>query len=218
VSNVWYYADGNGKVGPFTHQELKETLATFTNASDVFVWRAGFPDWKHARDVVEFDAKGQDISKPAQPEEDAYCATSVQPVFLSEPYPATARMIDIGAFLVLGAGLFMPLARVAFRTVQLIDTNDALLFAGAALAGLLAAVASYRWIAVISALVYGGAFAFFIANYYQRIGDLKEKLKGNPFSGLAESMIGLEWGCAAITLGVLAVLCSTVIVRLGYKS
>ena len=125
-------------------------------------------------------------------------------------------MIDIGAFLVLGAGLFMPLVRMLL-TVRLIDTDAALIFAGAALVGLLAAVARYRRIAVISALVYGGAFAFFIVNFYKGIDELKESLKGNPFGGLAYFLIGWEWGCVVITLGVLVVLCSTAMVGIGQR-
>jgi tRNA_anti-like/GYF domain 2 len=57
MSDVWYYADKNGKVGPLTLQGLKDTLATFpkTAAVDVLVWRTGFPDWKVAREVVELN-------------------------------------------------------------------------------------------------------------------------------------------------------------------
>jgi GYF domain 2 len=69
MSDVWYYTDKNGQVGPLTLQELKETLATFAtaNASDVLVWRDGFPDWKPARDIVELG--GQTPLPPPLPGE-----------------------------------------------------------------------------------------------------------------------------------------------------
>ena len=128
-----------------------------------------------------------------------------------DAYPS--RMIDVGAFLILAGALFMPIARAGFRTVQLVDTDGALIVGTAALAGLVAALAKHRRIAVIGALLYGGVFAGFIWNYYEKIGVMREQLKGNPFGGVAEAMIGLEWGCAVITMSVLAVLSSTAILR-----
>jgi GYF domain 2 len=50
---VWYYGDGEDQVGPVTLDELRGTLATHSNASEVFVWCARFPDWKEAGDVPE---------------------------------------------------------------------------------------------------------------------------------------------------------------------
>jgi hypothetical protein len=49
----WYYADSEGHVGPLTLQELKETLATFPDARNVFVWCESFTDWKRAWEVPE---------------------------------------------------------------------------------------------------------------------------------------------------------------------
>jgi hypothetical protein len=53
VADGWYYSDKNGPIGPFTLQELRETLATIPNASIVLIWRNGFSGWKPAKDVVE---------------------------------------------------------------------------------------------------------------------------------------------------------------------
>jgi hypothetical protein len=53
VSDIWYYADRNGHVGPLTLQQLRQTLATVPNAADVLVWRDKFPVWKRAGDVPE---------------------------------------------------------------------------------------------------------------------------------------------------------------------
>jgi hypothetical protein len=50
---VWYYGDAEDQVGPVTLDELREILAIYSNASEVFVWCARFPDWKEAGDVPE---------------------------------------------------------------------------------------------------------------------------------------------------------------------
>ena len=57
MSDVWYYADQHGKVGPVTFQKLKESLATFQNAKDVLVWCENFPNWVRAGDVPELRAQ-----------------------------------------------------------------------------------------------------------------------------------------------------------------
>jgi hypothetical protein len=138
-------------------------------------------------------------------------------VLKGDEYPNTARTIDVVAFLVLASGLFVPIGRVGFRMMHLVETDAALIFAGSALVGLVAALAKYRRIAVTSALVYGALFAFFVVNYHQRLSTLRAQLKDNPFGGLVDVMVGLEWGCAVITLGVLAVLCSNIYVRRIYQ-
>jgi hypothetical protein len=56
VSDIWYYADADGQVGPLSLQELRQELAASSNANDVLVWCEGFPDWKPARDVTELRA------------------------------------------------------------------------------------------------------------------------------------------------------------------
>jgi hypothetical protein len=141
-------------------------------------------------------ANMQDVANPAQ-EGDAY--------------PTTSRMIDAGAFLLLASAIFMPIVRLQgqfaflFQTVELVERFDvALLVGGATLAGLLAALAKYRRIALISALVYGGVVALFVVNYYKTTENL------GPYY---VKFFHLDWGCSVIALGVLAVLCSTVIVH-----
>jgi hypothetical protein len=132
-------------------------------------------------------------------------------------YSDTARIVDVVAFLVLASGLFVPIVRIGFRMMHLVETDFALIFAGAALAGLAAALASFRRIAVTSALVYGALFAFFVVNFQQRLATMSAELKDNPFRGLAEASVGLEWGCAVITFAVPAVLCSNIFVRRTYQ-
>ncbi len=61
ASDVWYYVDGNGQVGPLTLQGLKETLTTFSSAKDVLVWCDRFPDWKLAKDIPELKAQSDHL-------------------------------------------------------------------------------------------------------------------------------------------------------------
>jgi hypothetical protein len=53
MSDVWYYADRNGQVGPLRLRELKATLATHDSTQQLFVWCDRFPDWKRVEDVSE---------------------------------------------------------------------------------------------------------------------------------------------------------------------
>jgi GYF domain 2 len=53
MSDVWYYANQGGHVGPFSFRQLKQTLSTMADSADVLVWCDKFPDWKRARDVPE---------------------------------------------------------------------------------------------------------------------------------------------------------------------
>jgi len=53
IDKIWYYAEGDKPVGPFSLAELKAFLSGFPRAEDVFVWRDGFPHWELARDVPE---------------------------------------------------------------------------------------------------------------------------------------------------------------------
>jgi hypothetical protein len=53
MSDVWYYADQNGQVGPLSLRELKATLATVNNPDRVLVWCNRFPGWKPVEDVPE---------------------------------------------------------------------------------------------------------------------------------------------------------------------
>jgi hypothetical protein len=57
VSEIWYYADDDGKVGPLTLRELRQELAAFSNAKDVLVRCDRFADWKLARDAPELKAQ-----------------------------------------------------------------------------------------------------------------------------------------------------------------
>jgi hypothetical protein len=56
MSDIWYYADQNGPVGPITIRDLKDALATFSDPKSVFVWRDGFASWTRAGDVSELKA------------------------------------------------------------------------------------------------------------------------------------------------------------------
>jgi hypothetical protein len=53
MSDAWYFDDGGRQVGPLGIVELTVTLATYPDPRGMFVWRAGFEDWKMAGDVWE---------------------------------------------------------------------------------------------------------------------------------------------------------------------
>jgi hypothetical protein len=65
LSNVWYYADYKGQIGPVKLQQLKDALARVSEPANVLVWRDGFTEWKPASDVPEFRA--QTLSPPPLP-------------------------------------------------------------------------------------------------------------------------------------------------------
>jgi invasion protein IalB len=68
MSDAWFYDAGKyGGVGPLTLRELQDRLATVSNPMDVLVWRAGFRDWKLAKDVPELTA--QIVAAPSLPRE-----------------------------------------------------------------------------------------------------------------------------------------------------
>jgi hypothetical protein len=53
VRENWYYVDHKHQVGPLTLSDLRATLVAAGNVQEIFVWSAGFPDWKPVRDVPE---------------------------------------------------------------------------------------------------------------------------------------------------------------------
>lgn len=63
MSDEWYYADENGRVGPLTFRELSDSLKTMSkeHVRKVLVWHRKFSDWQRAVDVPEL---ATDNSKP----------------------------------------------------------------------------------------------------------------------------------------------------------
>ena len=57
MSEVWYYVDSGGSVGPLTTLELRKTLRTLPNSNDILVWCDDFPSWKKAGDVSELGTR-----------------------------------------------------------------------------------------------------------------------------------------------------------------
>src|SRR5919199_1636413 len=79
MSDTWYYADRSGRVGPFSLADLKARLAGLPNAADVFVWRAGFQDWKRVGEVAELGGGGGGLPSFAQFD----AASAASPDFVS---------------------------------------------------------------------------------------------------------------------------------------
>jgi GYF domain 2 len=81
MSDVWYYANQGGHLGPFSLQQLKETLATMPDSAEVLVWCEKFPDWKRAREVPELWAD----CAPASPSPDMLLEFQGKSPFLRKP-------------------------------------------------------------------------------------------------------------------------------------
>jgi GYF domain 2 len=54
--DVWYCAEDEKPVGPFTLDELREVLSRATNAREILVWGDGFSRWERAEDVGDLTA------------------------------------------------------------------------------------------------------------------------------------------------------------------
>jgi hypothetical protein len=56
MSDVWYYAEGNRPIGPFTLGQLILVLSSFSEAENILVWRDGFSNWIEAANVAPIAA------------------------------------------------------------------------------------------------------------------------------------------------------------------
>jgi hypothetical protein len=65
MSDVWYYSDDSGKqVGPLSLDDLRTALRTIPKRKPIFIWRAGFANWRPVSDVPEiFDAAPPPLPK-----------------------------------------------------------------------------------------------------------------------------------------------------------
>lgn len=85
MSDVWYYANQSGHVGPFSLQQLTQTLATIENPADVLVWCNKFPNWKSVRDVPELWAEFEAPPSSPTPTPTTTLETSGKSPFLRKP-------------------------------------------------------------------------------------------------------------------------------------
>jgi hypothetical protein len=53
VEQGWFYAEGEGSVGPVSFDALTDALLRMPEPGQTSVWRAGFENWRPARDVPE---------------------------------------------------------------------------------------------------------------------------------------------------------------------
>jgi hypothetical protein len=138
--------------------------------------------------------------------------TDTTPHIEQPKYPSLSRLIDIGAFLVLGLAIFMPVANMGVRSLSLADqTYSVELFGGAALIGPLGAIARKRWLADLGAVVYGLLFAVDVVMMNSLLKNVETDLKDNIFFYLLPH--GFTWGAAVVVICVTLILCSRVIAR-----
>ncbi len=86
---AWYLAYSKNKRGPMTVAQIGEHLAKVVVKGEVYVWRAGFDNWKRIQEVAEFAQvvaimeRARSVSAP-QPEQPAQAETTEAPT----PSPA----------------------------------------------------------------------------------------------------------------------------------
>jgi hypothetical protein len=56
MSDAWYFAEGDRKIGPISLSELGSVLSRVPGAEKALVWRTGFANWTAAADVKELEA------------------------------------------------------------------------------------------------------------------------------------------------------------------
>ena len=62
---VWYYADGAGRKGPFILQELREILANRSDVEDVLIWGTQRSSWSKAKEILKFGGQAASPTHPA---------------------------------------------------------------------------------------------------------------------------------------------------------
>ncbi len=51
----WYYVQGSERVGPIGYEDLRNLYLGGTLTPDSYVWKKGFQNWEHIRDIDELD-------------------------------------------------------------------------------------------------------------------------------------------------------------------
>ena len=94
VSDTWYYADYKGQKGPLTLEQLRMTLARFSEPENVLVWRDGFAGWEKAGEVAEF--KAQTSRPPPLQQSDNMPTWRVKWWWYPIPFPSIAIGSQVG--------------------------------------------------------------------------------------------------------------------------
>lgn len=92
----WFYAEGEGSVGPISFDALTAALLRMPEPGQTFVWREGFENWRPAKDVPELARR---ITKQApavvapDPSIDRWTAyeTGTESSWADDGLPETAR-------------------------------------------------------------------------------------------------------------------------------
>ncbi len=96
VEQGWFYAEGEGSVGPVSFDALTVALLRMPEPGQTFVWREGFENWRPAKDVPELAGR---ITKQApavaapDPSIDRWTAyeTGTESSWVDDGLPETAR-------------------------------------------------------------------------------------------------------------------------------
>jgi hypothetical protein len=52
----WYYVEGSERIGPVSEEALKELVFSKQIEGDTFVWKKGFSNWEHLKNVEELNS------------------------------------------------------------------------------------------------------------------------------------------------------------------
>ncbi|MDF0578090.1 DUF2569 family protein [Bradyrhizobium yuanmingense] len=125
MADLWYYAEGGQRRGPFSISELLPLLASIADPRRVLVWRHGFESWKPAGEVHEITQQllqsppptpasppVEVIREAAAPAEDAASFKDVQP-----------EMTGISGWLgLLAFGQMIGIVRLVVNTAQYVQS------------------------------------------------------------------------------------------------
>lgn len=63
-NRIWFYYAKEKQVGPISESELRGVIASSELSDLDYIYREGFADWKHLKDVPEFKKANVTVAKP----------------------------------------------------------------------------------------------------------------------------------------------------------
>lgn len=58
MSSGWYYVQGSERVGPVEQSEIQSLIQGGTLNSESYIWKKGFQNWEHLKNVEDFNTSG----------------------------------------------------------------------------------------------------------------------------------------------------------------
>jgi type III secretory pathway component EscS len=131
VPDIWYLLDDRGRMGPFSHAELVDTLATYPNSQEVLVKRNEQVPWRRAGDFPELRIDRKALVNIRTPAFENIIPHRPIDGSLAEPeigrQSAAKRWVKIGAVVGLIIGIINVLSQLSEGRLQ--NSNFAYLLA-----------------------------------------------------------------------------------------